>query len=94
MIETDDYMSDEERQAWLTSARAYGAAFPEFADLVSLIEARLLAVRPALRVVERLALATNSGVDIAPGIHTYKRFIFTSPPFMDDQQPSAPAILN
>ena len=47
MSETDDYMTDDERQAWLRSARAYGAAFPEFADLVALIEARLLAVGPS-----------------------------------------------
>ena len=55
MTETDDYMTDDERQAWLTSARAYGAVFPEFADLVALIEARLLAVGagnalPVLRI--------------------------------------------
>ena len=42
MTETPSYMADAERQAWLTSARAWGAAFPQFAELVALIEARLL----------------------------------------------------
>ena len=42
MIETRNYINDAELQAWLTSARAWVAAFPQFADLVVRIEARLL----------------------------------------------------
>ena len=45
MNETNNYMTDAERQAWLTSARAWGAAFPQFADLVARIEARLIDCR-------------------------------------------------
>ena len=46
MIETNNYMTDAERQAWLTSARAWGQAFPEYAQIVARLEARLLAETP------------------------------------------------
>ena len=39
MIETSNCMTDAERQAWLTSARAWGQAFPQYADLVARLEA-------------------------------------------------------
>ena len=55
MIETSNYINDDERQAWLTSARAYGAVFPEFADLVALIEARLEATGPEIMEAETAA---------------------------------------
>ena len=41
----------------LTSARAWGAAFPQFADLVTRIEARLLVAPPELQVVARFEVA-------------------------------------
>ena len=41
MIQTYDCMTDDERHAWLTSARAWGEAFPQYADLAARIEARL-----------------------------------------------------
>ena len=46
MIEPSNYMTNDERQAWLTSARAWGEAFPQFAEVVARIEARLLEVGP------------------------------------------------